>query len=75
MHIEQRDICSRTQKSNLLNSLQDWKPAFWFDRQTITYAIVISKPSWSENKATPIVRQLDIKYHCKDKVDNIYNIN
>jgi hypothetical protein len=23
MHIEQRDICSRTQKSNLLNSLQD----------------------------------------------------
>ena len=26
-------------------------------------------------RATPIVRQLDIKYHCKDKVNNVYDIN
>ena len=26
-------------------------------------------------RATPIVRQVDIKYHCKDKVNNVYDIN
>ena len=75
MHIEQRDIGSRTQKSDLVNNLQSWESAFKFDRQTITYAIVISKPNGSEPKTTPIVRQIDIKYHAKDKVNNVYDIN
>ena len=25
--------------------------------------------------SSPIVRQIDIKYHCKDKVNNVYDIN
>ena len=74
MHIEQRDYKTRTQKSNLVNSLQSWQSSFKFDWQTITYAIVITKPTWSEPKATPIVRQIDIKYRCKDKIENVYNI-
>jgi hypothetical protein len=64
---------TRTEKSNLFNDLQQWESAFKFDWQTITYAIVITR--WAEHKATPIVRQIDIKYHTKDKVNNVYDIN
>ena len=64
---------TRTEKSNLFNDLQQWESAFKFDWQTITYAIVITR--WAEPKATPIVRQIDIKYHTKDKVNNVYDIN
>lgn len=73
MHIEQMNWKTRTEKSNLFNDLNSWQSAFKFDWQTITYAIVITR--WSEHKATPIVRQIDIKYHCKDKVNNVYDIN
>ena len=75
MHITQDSIWTRTEKSNLLNNLHDWESAFKFDWQTITYAIVISQPEGSEPKATPIVRQVDIRYHCKDKTNNVYDIN
>jgi hypothetical protein len=64
---------TRTEKSNLFNDLQQWESAFKFDWQTITYAIVITR--WAEPKATPIVRQIDIRYHTKDKVNNVYDIN
>ena len=64
---------TRTEKSNLFNDLNQWESAFKFDWQTITYAIVITR--WAEPKATPIVRQIDIKYHTKDKVNNVYDIN
>lgn len=73
MHIDQTNAWTRTEKSNLFNDLNSWQSAFKFDWQTITYAIVIKR--WAEPKATPIVRQVDIKYHCKDKINNVYDIN
>ena len=72
MHITQTNIGTRTERSNLLNNLHGDDSSFEFDWQTITYAIVIS--TWSEENATPIVRQIDIKYHTKDKVNKVYNI-
>lgn len=74
MHITQTNAGTRTEKSNLLNDLwPNSESAFKFDWQTITYAIVISRGS--ETKSTPIVRQIDIRYHCKDKTNNVYDIN
>jgi hypothetical protein len=74
MHLSQTNAWTRTEKSNTLNNLGSWDTSsFAFDWQTITYAIVITR--WSERKATPIVRQIDLKYHCKDKVNNVYDIN
>lgn len=73
MHIDQASGNTRTEKSNLLNDLHEWDSAFRFDWQTITYAIVITRGNQTE--ATPIVRQIDIKYHCKDKTNNVYDIN
>lgn len=85
MHIEQQNANTRTEKSNAFNNLWSWhESAFKFDWQTITYAIVITRyvapnnPSAKQKAAqhaTPIVRQLDIKYHCKDKTNNVYDIN
>jgi hypothetical protein len=74
MHIDKDSLGTRTEKSNAFNDL--WSnsgSAFKFDWQTITYAIVIKR--WSQEKATPIIRQLDIKYHSKDKTNNVYDIN
>jgi len=74
MHIDQTNGKTRVEKSNLFNDLwADKESAFKFDWQTITYAIVIRR--WDEVRATPIVRQIDLKYHCKDKVNNVYDIN
>ena len=74
MHIEQKNGKTRTEKSNLFNDLWAWKESsFKFDWQTITYAIVITR--WEESKATPIVRQIDLRYHVKDKTNNVYDIN
>ena len=73
MHLSQVNWKTRAEKSNLFNDLwANKESAFKFDWQTITYAIVITR--WEEYKATPIVRQIDIKYHCKDKVNNVYDI-
>lgn len=73
MSITRDSHWTRTEKSNLFNNLNAWKSAFKFDWQTITYAVVITR--WDEPKVTPIVRQVDIKYHCKDKTNNVYDIN
>ena len=73
MEITRDSKGTRTEKSNLFNDLNSGQSAFKFDWQTITYAIVIKRGD--EPKATPIVRQIDIKYHCKDKVNNVYDIN
>ena len=74
MHIDNENKNTRTEKSNLFNNLwNNSNSSFKFDWQTITYAIVINQNS--STHATPIVRQLDIKYHCKDKVNNVYDIN
>ena len=75
MHIDQTNINTRTEKSNLFNNMgKNSGSSFKFDWQTITYAIVITL-NQSETHATPIVRQLDLKYHCKDKTNNVYDIN
>jgi hypothetical protein len=74
MHIDQWNIGTRTEKSELVNQLgPSWISAFKFDWQTITYAIVIN--NWTQTKATPIVRQIDINYHTKEKLNDVYNIN
>ena len=78
MHITQDSAWTRTEKSNLFNDLGSgsWnhkKSSFKFDWQTITYAIVITKGG--EELATPIVRQIDLRYHSKDKINNVYDIN
>lgn len=67
---------TRTEKSNLLNNMwNSSKSSFanMWDWQTITYAIVMrqSEPT----NATPIVRQIDLRYHVKDKTNNVYDIN
>lgn len=72
MELKQRNAKTRTEKSNKLNDLwDDDKSSFIFDRQTITYAIKITRGT--ETHATPIVREIDLKYHTKDKVNNVYN--
>lgn len=67
---------TRTEKSNLLNNMwNSSKSSFanMWDWQTITYAIVMWQSS--STHATPIVRQIDLRYHVKDKTNNVYDIN
>lgn len=76
MHISQTNAWTRTEKSNLFNNLWNGSKSSFaklWDWQTITYAIVINL--WTEDEATPIVRQIDLKYHCKDKINEVYSIN
>ena len=74
MHIDNTNWKTRTEKSNLLNKLGSGNSSsFKFDWQTITYAIVIRQNT--STHATPIVRQIDIRYHTKDKINNVYDIN
>lgn len=85
MHIDQTNGKTRTERSNLFNDLWAWKESsFKFDWQTITYAIVITRyvapdsPTTAQENAqhaTPIVRQIDLRYHTKDKTNNVYDIN
>jgi hypothetical protein len=72
MHIDQLNANTRTERTELLNKLDAGDPAFGFDRQTLTYAIVITRGDAIQ--ATPIVRQIDISYHTKDKLNYVYNI-
>ena len=79
MEITNRSRWTRTEKSNLLNdlggALSNKKSSFaqMWDWQTITYAIVIKQNK--DTHATPIVRQIDLRYHVKDKTNNVYDIN
>ena len=77
MHITRDSKGTRTEKSNLFNDLwwttSNKKSSFKFDWQTITYAIVITRGD--EVLVTPIVRQIDLRYHSKDKINNVYDIN
>lgn len=84
MHIDQKNLNTRTERSNLFNDLWNGSASsFKFDWQTITYAIVVTRADYNSNKsdsvqpanATPIVRQIDMRYHCKDKINNVYDIN
>jgi len=74
MHIDNTNWATRAEKSNLFNDMGSGNASsFKFDWQTITYAIVINQNT--STHATPIVRQIDIRYHTKDKVNNVYDIN
>lgn len=76
MSITNRSKWTRTEKSNLLNNMwNSSKSSFanMWDWQTITYAIVMWQSS--STHATPIVRQIDLRYHVKDKTNNVYDIN
>lgn len=73
MEINQTNVGTRTERTNLFNDLSSWDSSFKFDWQTITYAIRITLGNTSE--ATPIARQVDINYHIKDKTNKVYNIN
>ena len=73
MHLSQQNAGTRTERSEALNNLVNWLPsAFAFDWQTLNYCIKITL--WSEETATPIVRQIDINYHVKDKTNQVYDI-
>lgn len=76
MHIDRDSKWTRTEKSNLLNNMwNSSKSSFanMWDWQTITYAIVMRQNTATH--ATPIVRQIDLRYHVKDKTNNVYDIN
>ena len=89
MHLWQENIWTRTERMEVLNKLwPDWVPAFGFDWQSITYAIVFNRytTDWTGTEAeraakkaaehaTPILRQIDINYHTKDKINNVYDVN
>lgn len=72
MSITNTNKWTRTERTELYNNLQSWNSSFRFDWQTITYAIVMNQST--STHATPIVRQIDIVYHTKDKTNQIYNI-
>ena len=65
---------TRTQISHLLNNFNNQTGETWFefDRQTITYLIKINKGS--NNQATPIVREIQLRYHTKWKTNELYDI-
>ena len=76
MSITRNSKWTRTEKSNLLNNMwNSSKSSFanMWDWQTITYAIVMWQST--STHATPIVRQIDLRYHVKDKTNNVYDIN
>ena len=86
MDLGQDNAYTRTERTEPLNNLwPSWNPAFKFDWQTITYAIKIiryekpqSNPSQQQTEAemaTPIVRQIDIRYHAKDKTNYVNGLN
>jgi hypothetical protein len=74
MHIDSDSKGTRYEKTNTLNSLDDWKPAFETDRETITYCVVIKSGGTSVQR-TPAVREIQMTYHTKGKTNNVYNIN
>ncbi len=65
---------TRTQISHLLNNFNNQTGETWFeyDRQTITYLIRIS--IGDDEKATPIVREIQLWYHTKGKTNELYDI-
>lgn len=85
MELDQDNAYTRTERTELVNNLwPSWKSAFQFDWQTITYAIKITRYEAPQSAtdlqeeaemATPIVRQIDIIYHCKDKVNYVNGLN
>ena len=51
-----------------------WSPVFEYDRETITYCVVIKR--WKASAEwTPVVREVYLNYHIKGKTNEIYSIN
>lgn len=74
MEIDSESKNTRFEQVNALNCFNDWKPAFEFDRETITYCIIIKRGTNSA-EWTPTVREMRLTYHTKWKTNNIYDIN
>lgn len=74
MEIDGESKNTRFEQVNALNCFNDWKPAFEFDRETITYCIIIKRGTNSA-EWTPTVREMRLTYHTKWKTNNIYDIN
>ncbi len=77
MHIDwasgSQNRLTRFEITKALNNLNGWTPAFEFDRETITYCVVIKR--WSSSaQRTPIIREVSLTYHTKGKTNNIYDI-
>lgn len=49
-------------------------PVFEFDRETITYCVVIRRGK-ADAQWTPVVREIYLAYHIKGKTNEIYEIN
>lgn len=49
------------------------EPVFQFDRETITYCVVIKRGK-STAQWTPVVREVYLAYHTKGKVNKIYGL-
>ena len=73
MHIDKDSINTRFEISHQLNNLMG-TPAFEFDRQTITYCVVIKRGT-SSAQWTPIVREVNLRYHLKGKTNYVYELN
>jgi len=74
MEIDSESKNTRFEQVNALNCFNDGKPAFEFDRETITYCIIIKRGTNSAER-TPTVREIRLTYHTKWKTNNIYDIN
>lgn len=64
---------TRYEKTTALNKLNNWNPAFEFDWETITYCVVISRGS-NTAQWTPVVREVNIVYHTKEKTNNVLDL-
>jgi hypothetical protein len=54
--------------------MEDGQPAFEFDRETITYCVIIKRGT-TNAQWTPVVREIALRFHTKGKTNNIYEIN
>ena len=75
MHIDGVNRETRFEKINALNSTQgtNLNPSFEFDRQTITYCVIITRGKTTA-QWTPVVREVNMTDHLKGKTNNIYQI-
>lgn len=68
---------TRYEKTSALNKLDNGSPAFEFDRETITYCVVITRATLPDNgiaQWTPVVREVNLIYHTKEKSNNVLDL-
>ena len=64
---------TRYEEVNELNKLNNGNPAFEFNRETITYCVVI-KSNDEEAQWTPVVREILAQYHLEGKTNDVYEL-